>query len=60
MGARVRLIGVKSVGYSSVIFSYSNDKSLVITRADYNRALGKIANAEFDTVAQKYAIEVID
>lgn len=60
MGARVRLIGVESVGYSRVIFSYSNGKSLVITRADYIRALGEIANAEFDTVVQKYAIEVID
>ena len=57
---RTELVGVESVGYSSVIFSYSNGKSLVITRADYNRALGKIANAEFDTVARKYAVEVID
>lgn len=60
MGARVRLIGVKSVGFSRVVFSYSNGKSLVITRADYNRALGEIANAEYDIVEKKYAIEILD
>ena len=57
---RTKLVGIESIGYSRVIFSYSDGKSLVITRADYNRALGEIANAEFGTVAQKYAVEVID
>lgn len=57
---KVRVADVKLVGDDRVIFKYSNDKALVVSREDYNRALGAIVNADYDDVVRDYAIEVIE
>ena len=57
---KVRVVDVKLVGDDRVIFEYSNDKALVVSREDYNRALGAIVNADYDEVVRDYAIEVIE
>lgn len=57
---KVRVADVKLVGDDRVIFKYSNDKALIVSREDYNRALGAIVNADYDDVVRDYAIEVIE
>lgn len=57
---KVRVADVKLVGDDRVIFEYSNGKALVVSREDYNRALGAIVNADYDDVVRDYAIEVIE
>lgn len=57
---KVRVVDVKLVGDDRVIFEYSNGKALVVSREDYNRALGAIVNADYDEVVRDYAIEVLE
>ena len=57
---KVRVVDVKLVGDDRVIFEYSNGKALVVSREDYNRALGAIVNADYDAVVRDFAIEVIE
>ena len=57
---KVRAVDVKLVGNDRVIFKYSNGKALVVSREDYNRALGAIVNADYDEVVRDFAIEVIE